>query len=53
MLLSRDKDKILEKILKSYESYYDIESYQESDVPLVAKCEFHVHSEKFVLTNKA
>ena len=53
MLLSHDKDKILEKILRSYESYYDIENCQENDVPLVAKCEFHVHNEKFVLTKKA
>ena len=53
MLLLSDKDSILDKILKSYEIYYDVEKCQDQSLPLVAKCEFHVHNEKFVLSQKA
>ena len=47
MLLLSDKDSILDKILRSYEIYYDVEKFQDQSLPLVAKCEFHVHNEKF------
>lgn len=53
MLLTSDKDNILDKILKSYEVYYDVEKHQDDLLPLVAKCEFHVHNEKYVLSKKA
>ncbi len=53
MLLLSDKDSILDKILRSYEIYYDVEKCQDQSLPLVAKCEFHVHNEKFVLSQKA
>ena len=53
MLLLSDKDSILDKILRSYEIYYDVEKFQDQSLPLVAKCEFHVHNEKFVLSQKA
>lgn len=53
MLLLSDKDIILDKILRSYSTYYDVEKYDSRKDPLVAKCEFHVHNEKYVLTKKA
>ena len=53
MLLLSEKDIILDKILRSYEVYYDIEKCENESLPLVAKCEFHVHNEKYVLSQKA
>ncbi|WP_455539673.1 hypothetical protein [Terrisporobacter sp.] len=53
MLLLSDKETILDKILKSYQVYYDVEKHQNLSLPLVAKCEFHVHNEKYVLSQKA
>lgn len=45
------RDEILEKLLKSYSTYFDVEQCQHEF--LVAKCQFHVHSEKYVLVKKA
>ena len=53
MLLCSDKDNIIDKILKSYEVYYDVEKCENKSLPLVATCEFHVHNEKYVLSKKA
>lgn len=47
------REEVLKKILKSYEAYYDIEETESSELPLVAKCSFYVHSEKYVLLKKA
>lgn len=53
MLKYHSYDEILKSILKSYEVYFDIEKYEKAEIPLVAKCEFHVHNEKYVLVKKA
>ena len=53
MLLFSDKNEILNRILKSYEVYYDIEKCDEKYAPLVAKAEFHVHNEKYILVKQA
>ena len=45
------RDEILEKLLKIYSTYFDVEQCQQEF--LVAKCQFHVHSEKYVLVKKA
>lgn len=48
------RDEILDKIIKSYEAYYDFDhDIDASSMPLVAKCTFNVHSEKYVLLKKA
>lgn len=50
------RDKMLERLLKSYEAYFDIETYddgQKDGLPLAAHCRFFVHSEKYVLVKKA
>ena len=38
MLLCSDKDNIIDKILKSYEVYYDVEKCENKSLPLVATC---------------
>jgi len=42
-----------EKLLACYARYFDITDPQEDQVPLVALCQFHEHSEKYVLSRKA
>ncbi|SCG98882.1 hypothetical protein [Romboutsia sp. 1001713B170207_170306_H8] len=44
---------VVSKILQSYNVYYDIEKCTNTHIPLVAKCEFHVHNQKYVLVKKA
>ncbi len=49
-----NREEIQDKLLKSYEAYYDIEKYDcENEVPLIAKCTFSVHSMKYVLVKSA
>lgn len=47
------REEALEKLLDRYTGYYNIfPAVQEQD-PLTAACEFHAHSEKYVITKKA
>ncbi len=48
-----NRQEAVNKILKSYESYFDIVLCENSDLGLAAKCDFHIHNEKFVLTKNA
>ena len=48
-----NKSDIIDKILKSYEIYYDVKKFENNSLPLKATCEFHVHNEKYVLSKKA
>lgn len=42
----------IERLLKSYRTYYDIHM-QEDETPIAARCDFFEHSEKYVLSKKA
>ena len=53
MNTSTNKNIILDMIIKSYQVYFDIEKFDKNDNFLAAKCEFHVHNEKYVLVKKA
>ncbi len=53
MAFDLSREEILEKLLRYYECYYDIERSDEFEPPLAAKCHFHVHSSKYVLLKKA
>lgn len=48
-----DRTDLLENLIKGYAPYYDVEYAKDDKLPLVARCTFHVHSEKYVLTKKA
>ena len=52
-LLCSNKDSILDRILKSYEIYYDVKKTEKNLLPIEAICEFHMHNEKYVLSKKA
>ncbi|MDD3338626.1 MAG: hypothetical protein PHS82_07215 [Lachnospiraceae bacterium] len=47
------RQEIQERLLKSYQPYFDINPCDESEQPLVARCGFHVKSSKYVLVKKA
>lgn len=47
------RQEALAKLLKSYESYYNIILADEGPKPLLARCEFYEHSQKYVLSKKA
>lgn len=53
MLKYHNYNEILQTILKSYEVYFDVKKCDKKEIPLVAKCEFHVHNEKYILVKKA
>ena len=42
-----------DKLIDRYAGYFDISPAQEEQAPLVATCDFHAHSEKYVLSRKA
>ena len=43
----------VEKLLQSYESYFNITRFDEEHLPLTARCDFFEHSQKYVLSRKA
>ena len=47
------RGEMLEKLLRAYGDYFDIERKGEEDLPLAAVCHFHVRSAKYVLMKKA
>lgn len=55
MSLPLSREEMLNTLLQSYSAYFDTERCEEEDwdVPLVARCNFYVHSEKYVLLKKA
>ena len=53
IVLELNRDEILEKLLHSYEGYFDIERSDDFEPPLEAVCHFHVRSAKYVLLKKA
>lgn len=53
-----DRQQFLERLMRNYTPYYDIERFDtgekpKPDIPIVAECVFDVHSEKYVLVKKA
>lgn len=48
-----NRTEILEKLYKVYRSYYNITEFEEEQRPLIARCDFFEHSEKYVLSRKA
>ena len=51
--MSFTKDEVLRKINKAYFASHNITSHDENSEGLVMEAEFHVHSEKYVLSKKA
>ena len=53
MKLELTREEILEKLIHSYEGYFDIERSDDFEPPLQAVCHFNVRSAKYVLLKKA
>ena len=51
--LELNREEILEKLIRSYEGYFDIERSNDMEPPLEAVCHFNVRSAKYVLLKKA
>ncbi len=47
------REAVIERLLGSYRTYYNINLFEEEQKPLTARCDFFEHSEKFVLSKKA
>lgn len=50
------REEAVEKLLQSYEAYYNIhkvDTLENPDEALVARCDFYEHSQKYVLSKKA
>lgn len=53
MELAMSRKEIQDKLLKSYQRYYNIYPAEEEQRPLIARCDYFEHSEKYVLSRKA
>ncbi len=53
--MSYTREEALERLLKSYESYFNIYRLtpQQEGVPIAARCEYFQHSEKYVVSRRA
>lgn len=47
------RQEAIEKLLKSYESYFNIQKCEPAELPLIAVCEFFQHTERFVMSKSA
>jgi len=47
------RETVITLLLRSYEAYYNITKYEESEAPLVARCDFFEEAQKYVLSRKA
>ena len=48
-----NRQEMVKRLLNSYESYFDIVPCEDNAIGLVARCDFHVHNEKYVLVKSA
>ena len=48
-----ERQDYLDKLLKSYSSWYDIETLDEAESPLAAKAAYHEHGSGYLLSKKA
>lgn len=47
------REEAVEKLLKSYAAYFNINRFEDERSPLIARCDFFEHSQKYVLSRKA
>lgn len=48
-----NRKEILESLLKSYQRYYNIETYGQPGSYLAARCDYFEHAEKYVISRRA
>ena len=47
------REAAIARLLKSFETYYNIHRFPENETPTTARCDFFEHSQKYVLSQKA
>lgn len=47
------REAAIARLLKSYQSYYNITLFEDEQTPIVARCDFFEHSEKYVISKRA
>lgn len=47
------RESAIQRLLDSYQTYYNITRFDEEQKPLTALCEFFEHSQKYVMSRKA
>ncbi|MCM1540849.1 MAG: hypothetical protein NC121_06250 [Blautia sp.] len=47
------REEAVEKLLRSYATYFNITRFDDERLPLTARCDFFEHSQKYVLSKKA
>ena len=47
------REAVIARLLKSYQSYYNIILLEDEQLPIKARCEFFEHSEKYVISKRA
>lgn len=53
MQLTMDRQEIINKLLNGYQRHYNIHKTDTSQKPLIARCDYFEHSERYVLSRKA
>lgn len=48
-----EREAAIERLLRSYEAYYDIYRLPEEDAPLTARCEYYERTENYILSKRA
>lgn len=48
-----EREAAIERLLRSYEAYYNIIRYAEEDAPLVARCEYFERLENYIISKRA
>jgi hypothetical protein len=46
------RESAVERLLKSYQPYYNVHRFSEEEQPLTARCEYFEHSQKYVVSKK-
>ena len=51
--LAYTRETAIERLLKSYEVYYNIHLFEDEQTPITARCDFFEHSQRYFLSRKA
>lgn len=47
------REAALARLIKSFETYYNVHRFDDEQIPITARCDFFEHSQKYVLSQKA
>ena len=47
------REAALARLIKSFETYYNVHRFDDEQIPITARCDFFEHSQKYVISRKA